>query len=164
MDYNSIASSYNELHSEEQLKKLHLIKDYLKEHNIDLKNKKILDLGSGTGISTKFFNETTIGLEPSSEMISQGNYLALQGNAESIPLKDKSFDVITCLTAIHNFKNPEKSIKEMHRVLKEKNLVIITILKRSANLEKILALVKSHFKITDEIDEDKDIILISNNL
>lgn len=164
MDYNSIAKSYNELHSEEQLKKLSLIEIYLREHKINLKNKKILDIGSGTGISTKFFGENAVGLEPSKEMIEEGNYTALQGEAENLPLKDHSFDVIVSITAFHNFKDPEKAIKEMHRVLRERHLVIITILKKSQDFDKLVNLLRNSFRITEEIEEAKDIILISNNL
>lgn len=164
MDYNAIAPSYHELYHEEQLKKLHVIRDYLEKNKINLKNKEILDIGSGTGISTNFFGKNTIGIEPSEEMIKQGNYTALHGEAENLPLKDHSFDVIVSITAFHNFKNPAKAIKEMHRVLKEKHLVIITILKKSQDFEKLVNLIKNSFKITDEFDESKDIILISNNL
>jgi len=164
MDYNSIAPSYHELHHEEQLKKLSLIKKYLDENKIDLTNKEILDIGSGTGISTNFFGKNAIGVEPSEEMIKHGNYTALHGEAENLPVKDHSFSVVVSITAFNNFKNPEKALNEIHRVLKEKHLLIITVLKRSEDFDKLVSLIKNHFKITDEIDEAKDLILISNNL
>ena len=64
---------------------------------------------------------------------------------------------------------PKKNLKSrkvnlFRIVLKEKHLVIITVLKKSQDFEKLVTLIKNHFKITDELDEPKDIILISNNL
>ncbi len=162
MDYKHIAKSYIELHKEEQLKKLDKIQEYLETNKISLKNKKILDVGSGTGISTDYF-EGVVGLEPEIEMIKQGSYNAIQGNAENLPFKDHSFDVILSVTAIHNVKDFEKAISEMKRVLKPKYLLIITLLRKSNKFEEVKQLIEEEFNVI-EIQEEKDIILISNNL
>lgn len=162
MDYKHIAASYTELHKEEQLKKLDKIQEYLENHKISLKNKKILDVGSGTGISTDFF-EGAVGLEPEIEMIKQGSYNAIQGNAENLPFKDHSFDVIVSVTAIHNVNDFKKAISEMKRVLKPNYLLIITLLRKSNKFEEIKQLIEEEFNVI-EIQEEKDIILISNNL
>ena len=49
--YNKIAKSYNGLYKEEQLKKVDIILKHIKPKG------KLLDIGSGTGISTKPFEK-----------------------------------------------------------------------------------------------------------
>ena len=63
--YNKIASGYNELYEEEQLKKLKNIKDNIKVNITD----KLLDIGCGTGISTNYFKCKSTGIDNSKEMI-----------------------------------------------------------------------------------------------
>lgn len=161
MDYKYIAKSYTGLHKQEQEKKLNIIKSYIKKHNIQINNKTILDIGSGTGIS--LLNKETIGIEPEINMIKQKKYKAITANSEHLPIKSNSIDIITCITAFHNFKNPEKALNEFKRILKPRCLLIITILKRSKNCKNLLKLIKSNFK-TIAINEEKDTILISNKL
>ena len=50
--YSEIASSYNELYKDEQIKKLSMIKRNIKIAPV------LLDVGCGTGISTNYFNVT----------------------------------------------------------------------------------------------------------
>lgn len=149
--YNHIAKSYNELHKEEQIKKLEIIK----------KNIKIipplLDVGCGTGISTNYFNVLSIGIDNSKEMIKQskeGNLI--YGNAEKLPFKDKRFNTIISVTSFHNFKNMEKALKETKRVSKNNNIAI-TFLKKSKKLDEFRKLLKKHFKFK-EIDCYNDIL------
>lgn len=160
MDYKYTAKSYTELHKQEQEKKLNKIREYLDNNKISLKNKKILDVGSGTGISTEFF-EGAIGLEPEIEMIKQGSYNAIQGDAENLPFKDNTFDVVISVTAIHNVEDFEKAILEIKRVLKPKYLLVITLLRKSNRFEEIKQVIKKEFDVV-EIDEEKDVIFISH--
>jgi len=102
--YNKIAKSYNELHKEEQIKKLEIIK----------KNIKIipplLDVGCGTGISTNYFNCVSIGIDNSEEMIKQskeGNLI--HGEAEKSPFPDNSLSISSIF--IPFFKTIIKNIK-----------------------------------------------------
>jgi ubiquinone/menaquinone biosynthesis C-methylase UbiE len=53
-----------------------------------------------------------------------------QGNAADIPFPDESFDAIACTAAFKNFKEPEKALAEMYRVLKPGGTVFIVDMNR----------------------------------
>ena len=151
--YKHIAKSYNELHKEEQIKKLGIIK----------KNIKIipplLDVGCGIGISTNYFNCISIGIDNSKEMLKQskeGNLI--YGNAEKLQFPNKSFNTIISVTAFHNFKNMEKALQEIKRVSKNNNIAI-TFLKKSKKINEFRELLKKYFKFK-EIDCEQDILFI----
>jgi len=100
--YNSISKGYDELHAEEQLKKLNIIKQNIKLNQ----DEKFLDVGCGSGISTEFFDwvKDKTGIDPSEELIkiakqknSKTRYIL--GRAESIPFKNNEFDFVISLTA-----------------------------------------------------------------
>jgi len=152
--YNKISKSYNELHKEEQLKKISLIKRHIKLN----KNSLLLDVGSGTGISTKPFKNkcTAISLDPSYNMLKKSPCIKIQAEAENLPFKDKAFDAVISITAIQNFLNIEKAIKEIERVAKGQ--IIISVIKKSKKLDKIKGLLKNY----KQIEEEKDIIFIEN--
>lgn len=46
--------------------------------------------------------------------------------AENLLFKDESFDSAVMLEVIEHLKNPEKAIKEIHRVLKKNGQIIIS--------------------------------------
>jgi malonyl-CoA O-methyltransferase len=124
--YDNIAKGYNELYKEEQLEKIKEIKKHIKPKGL------LLDIGAGTGISTKPFEKQTkcIALDPSLEMLKQYNGLKVQAKAESLPFKDNTFDTIISLTALHH-TNIKKSLKEIKRVAKNNAQIALTILKKS---------------------------------
>ena len=154
--YNSISKSYNELHREEQSNKIRLIKDNLKIKNQDF----LLDVGCGTGIFAEKFNCIKIGTDPSIDMLKQGkNAFYIQACAENLPFKDKSFDNVISVTAIHNFRNIRKGLEEIKRVSKKN--IALSILKRSTKIAEIKECIKELFKITRTIEEDKDTIFFA---
>lgn len=156
MDYYSkIAGSYDRLHEEEQINKLRLISKYLKVREKDL----LLDIGCGTGISTRFFKCKSIGIDNSKGMLKKAGKNCVFGYAESLPFKDKMFDIVISVTAMHNFKDAETSIKEIKRVLKRNGKVAVTLLKKSKNFIKIKRLLLKHFDFI-EAEEEKDVIFI----
>ncbi|HLC62993.1 MAG TPA: class I SAM-dependent methyltransferase [Candidatus Nanoarchaeia archaeon] len=156
--YNHIAKSYNQLHEQEQLKKLAIIKK-----NIKL-IPPLLDIGCGTGISTNYFNVEAVGIDNCKEMLEEGKkqYNNLQyAQAEKLPFKDKSFSTIISVTAFHNFKNMDKALKEIKRVSKNNNIAI-SFLKKSKKLNEFRTLLKKYYNFK-EIEEEKDIIFMVKN-
>ena len=152
--YSSIAKGYDELHKEEQLKKLQIIAKHIKPKGL------LLDIGAGTGISTSFFKVKAVALEPSEEMLKQYKGEKVIGKAESIPFPDKSFNTIISITALHH-ADIEKAIKEIRRVSKDNCIYAFTILKKAANAIEIKKALKKAFNLK-ELDEEKDYILVSS--
>ncbi|MCD4759390.1 class I SAM-dependent methyltransferase [archaeon] len=150
--YDKIAPGYNELHKKEQLEKINKILKTLTKKEI---NSKILDVGCGTALYSNFFKNYT-GIDPSKGMLEQTKANVIQGNAEKLPFKDNSFDMIISISAIHNFKDYKKAIKEMKRVAKNK--IIITLLKKSKKFKEI----KEYLKDFKQIDQEVDLILIKH--
>jgi len=152
--YNSIAEGYDELYREEQTKKIELIKKYLKVKKSDY----LLDVGTGTGIALEFFDCRKIGIDPSKELLKKAKVPVICSKAEKIPFKDKTFDVAISVTAIQNFDDIEKGLKEIKRVCK--GAVALTFLKKSKKRDEIVELINKYFKIDKEIEEEKDLIFI----
>ena len=144
--YDVISSGYDELHKEEQLKKVKLLIKLLK-----IKNDKVLDVGCGTAFYSNLFKDY-IGLDNSKDMLSKSKAKVFYGKAEALPFEDQSFDTVISITAIHNFRNPKKAIQEMKRV--SKNKIGITLLKKSKRFKEISNLLNDF----DKVEEDKDII------
>lgn len=152
--YNKISKSYNELHGEEQIKKLKVISNYIRPK----RNETLLDVGCGTGISTKFWKCKAIGIDPSKELVKICGKQCRIGKAEHLPFKNRSFDYVISVTAVQNFDNIEKGLKEIKRVAK--GTVIITALKKSQKIDQIRKLINRHFKVSKELEEEKDLIFV----
>ncbi|MBS3175298.1 class I SAM-dependent methyltransferase [Candidatus Woesearchaeota archaeon] len=157
MDYDKIASSYNRLYKEEQLKKLKAIEKILNVRKEDY----LLDIGSGTGISTNYFKCNCFGLDPSFKMLKFSKDLKVCGYAENLPFKENTFDIIIAVTSFHNFIDFRKAILEIKRVSKKNAKIVITVMKKSSYLEQITDLIKENF-IFETIEEEKDIIFYGN--
>jgi len=152
--YNSIASGYDELHQEEQLNKLNIIKNSI---NIN-KDTRVLDVGCGTGISSDF-DCFVVGIDPSSGLLRQNKHsMKLLGAAEALPFKDSSFDCIISITSLHNFQNIKKSINEIRRVGKRD--FAFSILRKSKKYGYMRNALEKSFKIHEAIEEAKDTILL----
>jgi len=151
--YSGIAEGYGKLYEEEQLEKLEIIKKHLKVKGL------LLDIGAGTGISTKFFEVEAIALDPSEGMLRKYSGKKVCAKAEDMPFKDNAFSTIISITALHH-TDIDKSIKEIKRVAKEDCQFAFTILKKAKNFEEIKDKLKNNFKLK-EYDSKKDLILIS---
>tara|TARA_Y100000310_G_scaffold310059_1_gene354833 strand:- start:16638 stop:17156 length:519 start_codon:yes stop_codon:yes gene_type:complete len=157
--YNSIAKGYEELHKEEQQEKLKIIKKFLKVS----KNTKLLDVGCGTGLTTSPWRCKKYGIDPAENMLQKAKkkypkIIFKKAKAEKIPFKASFFDVVISITALQNFQNIEKALKEIKRVGKDK--FILTFLKKSSKRPNINRLIKKHFKVKKIIEETKDLIYI----
>jgi ubiquinone/menaquinone biosynthesis C-methylase UbiE len=152
--YDEIAKGYDELHKEEQEKKLKIVKQYIKPK----KNETLLDIGCGTGISSDFDCKVT-GIDPSEELlkIAKKNHPKakfIQTEAEHLPFPNKSFDYVISLTAAQNFTDLKQAVDEIMRVMKKK--AAISILKKSPKAKMLKPLLNDW----KEIEEEKDIIYL----
>ena len=157
--YDEIAKGYEELHKEEQEKKIKLIKKYLKPKEAE----KLLDVGCGTGLTTKPWNCRRYGIDPSKKLLEKAKAKDSEGiyqlaPAENIPYPDDFFDIVISITAIQNFDDIEKGLKEIKRVGKKK--FILTFLKKSPKAGSIKSSIQKLFNIKQILEEDKDLICI----
>jgi len=152
--YDGIAAGYNELHGEEQKRKVEIIKAKLKVH----RNDKMLDVGCGTGIALHFFDCFRVGIDPAYDLLKQSIHHPVQAFAEALPFRDKSFDVVISVTAIHNFADIEKGLEEIKRVGSKR--FALTVLKQSARAGEIDWFIRSMFQVREIVDEGKDFIYL----
>ncbi len=92
---------------------------------VDPKDKKILDIATGTGRFAELLSENgaeVIGLDASREMLLQSEIGSVQGDALSLPFKDESFDVSISMRFLHLLdpSDIDDFISEVGRVTKEK--------------------------------------------
>ncbi len=145
--YGKIKQGYDALHGEEQSQKYDLLLPYV------LKG-KVLDVGCGNGKLLERIPDS-IGVEPSTSFITPGKTVC--GVAENLPFKNKSFDVIVSVTALHH-ADVDKSIAEFLRVGKKQ--WILTILKKSSHFKEWQDKIKSSFKKVEEISAYQDVLFI----
>ncbi len=153
MYYDDIAGGYDELHGAEQERKLRVI-----SAELSLKPcQKLLDVGCGSGISFKFFNCERVGVDSSKELLGKvEGGVVVEGRAEELPFQDGFFDAVICVTAIHNFEDPEKALDEMLRVGRDS--FVVSVLKKSLKRELLERLLREKFRVVKVVDEGVDVI------
>ena len=92
----------------------------------DIHNKKILDFGSGTGVTANYLAEhnEVIAIEPDEESVKErwtdNPYTQLVGSVEKLrQFGDETFDMIICHNVLEYATDREEIVKEFARVLKQ---------------------------------------------
>ncbi|MFC2134084.1 class I SAM-dependent methyltransferase [Bacteroidota bacterium] len=152
--YNSIADGYDELHRDEQLKKLKIIKENLDINKDDL----MLDVGCGTGFSAEVFDCKIVGLDPSEKLLEKCFFRTINASAEEIPFLDGYFDIVISVTAIQNFEDYKKGLLEIKRVGRDR--FALSVLKKANNIRAIQSFIEKNFSVKKIINEEKDLIFI----
>lgn len=122
---------------------IHQALNYLNKEQAE----RILDLGCGTGISTRIwrkFARQIIGLDPSKEMIeiaSDKNRLSpkikyIVGYSNQVELPSSSVDIISCAQSFH-WMEPNSTVSEINRLLKRNGVFVVydALWPPSANFE-----------------------------
>ncbi len=109
----------------------------------------VLDVATGPGFLALIFAEKTaevIGIDLTPAMLERAeanrtrknmnNVRFQEGDAESLPFPDCSFDIVTCGSAFHHFPDTYRVLNEMKRVAKGSGKIAISDIITSENPEK----------------------------
>ena len=104
-------------------------------HNLGFKDKKILDFGSGFGVTSNHlakFNDVTA-VEPNGELlehrICDNRYEQIIGSIDKLKgMEDSSFDVILCHNVLEYIENRDDLIAEFHRLLKNDGILSLSLI------------------------------------
>ena len=131
MNYGYVDEKPPDLESQDEPHRLFIQLYDMNLRNILLKNKQVLEVGSGRGggaswIARSMQPASLIGVDFSSEAISlcnnwyngQKNLSFVEGNAENLSFPDSSFDVIYNVESSHCYGDVSKFINEVFRVLR----------------------------------------------
>ena len=138
--YDETADFYDKRYERIQREKYKAVAKYLPE-----RAESILDLGCGTGMFLKELaerGELVIGVDSSMKMLSVARKRARKAvpicaDADHLPFKDGSFDVVVSVTLLQNVPAPVTTMREIARVMKSGGVAIVTSLKRKHNPEQL---------------------------
>lgn len=113
----------------------------------DIQGKKILDFGSGIGVTANYLagqNDVTA-IEPDEESVKErwadNQYVQIIGNADELcKFSDETFDVIICHNVLEYAKDREEIIKEFARVLKADGKISIVKHNRAGRVMQMVVL------------------------
>jgi len=139
--FDSAAGGWDRTHHPDTHEKLrHLI------DSLDInRGEKVADLGCGTGVlfphilervggegkilgidySLEMLKEARVRMLSLREPVSTGNVLLATGDARFLPVREESFEVVTCFAAFAHFEDKESALLEMQRLLKAGGRVYI---------------------------------------
>ncbi len=125
----------------------------------DIKGKKILDFGSGEGITANRFakDNEVVAVEPWEEMLQNRwqdyEYLQIHGDVSAIAeMEDNSFDMVFCHNVLEYIDDKEQVIKELYRVLKPGGKLSLVKHNRAGRVMQMAVLLDDFNKAHDLLD------------
>lgn len=136
----------------------------------EIEGKRILDFGSGEGITANYFAEKNevIAIEPSQEMLTNAwkdyQYTQIMGDVKTLSaFVDKTFDIIICHNVLEYVDNKEEVIKVLTRVLKQDGILSIVKHNRPGRVMQ-MAVLLDDFEKANAILDGKTAQLLSLGL
>ena len=106
------------------------VKKYLLQHKADLKDKFIVDIPAGNGVTSKIIADCggiPLAFDLFPEFFRIEGIKCQQADVRNgIPLPDKSADYLICQEGIEHFADQFSAIKEFNRILKKNGILLIT--------------------------------------
>lgn len=114
----------------------------IKKNFGSLNNKRLLDIGCGTGVEVNEFNKRGIkaeGLDVKSEFIEEAKkehpeLIFNVGGAENLPFENEVFDIVFSINTLF-YTDLTKSIPEMVRILKKSGIAVVSFDTEIINLD-----------------------------
>ena len=128
----------------------------------DMEGKKILDFGSGEGITANHFAEKNdvTAIEPSKKMLSNAwkdyEYTQIVGDVNALSaFKNETFDMIICHNVLEYIDDKAAVVKALARVLKKDGIISIVKHNRAGRVMQ-MAVLLDDFEKANEILDGKD--------
>ena len=125
----------------------------------DIRGKKILDFGSGEGITANHFAEknNVVAIEPSEEMLfnrwDDFEYRQIHGDITSLSdFEDSTFDMIICHNVLEYIEDKQRVLAELYRVLKPSGVLSIVKHNRAGRVMQMSVLLDELEKANELLD------------
>lgn len=125
----------------------------------EIKDKKILDFGSGEGITANYYakDNEVVAVEPWEEMLQNRwqdyEYLQIQGDISAVAeMKENLFDMIFCHNVLEYIDDKAQVVKELCRVLKPGGVLSIVKHNRAGRVMQMAVLLDDFDKAHDLLD------------
>lgn len=125
----------------------------------EIEGKKILDFGSGEGITANHFADknTVVAVEPSEEMLrnrwTDYRYRQIVGDVSKLSeLEKESFDLIICHNVLEYIEDKEQVIHELCRLLKAGGMLSVVKHNRAGRVMQMAVLLDDMGKANDLLD------------
>ena len=165
MNYGYHGENRPELHQQDENERYPIqLYDYLASF-IDVKGKKILEVGCGRGGGSSYITRylkplSYHAIDLSDEAIQfcqttydHDNLTHLQGDAQNLPFEDSSFDVVMNVESSHCYPDISVFFSEVKRVLRPGGVFLYTDLRNETNIQFLKArLSETNFRIKKHED------------
>lgn len=157
--YSKTARIYRRRYRDIQRKKHELVLSRLPKIG------RVLDVGCGTGellLKMAERAEMVVGVDISPGMLralprNLKNIHLIVADADSLPFKSGAFDCVVSVTLLQNMPDPEKTVREMARVVRAGGILIATSLKKKHRREELESWMEKaglHVEESGEVGED----------
>lgn len=136
-----------------------LLKEMIWQRLSFIHNKKVLDFGSGLGVTANHFaaDNEVVAIEPSDDSIQNrvrdNPYLQEKGSLDILKkMEDGSFDVILCHNVLEYVDNRSAVFKEFARILKDDGILSIVKHNRNGRVMQMVVLLNNFGHANELLD------------
>lgn len=127
-----------------------------------IENKRVLDYGSGNGITSNHFakNNEVVAIEPNKEVLkerfNENSYAQINGSINALKiLEDESFDVVMCHCVLEYIDDKVEVLREFKRILKPNGQLSIVKHNRAGRVMQMVVLLNK-FEHANELLDGND--------